>query len=225
MASHTAEVISSYITDMLALEEHLSKAIAGQIEDLDKDDPYVVAELREIHATAVGHIAALKAIAERRQGTGQDIAEAVKRAGSALLGLGAAAVDFLRTEKLPKNLRDDYTAVSLASIGYVMLHTTALSLDDDEVAELAHQHLRNHAKCTMTLHNLIPGVVVEFLQAEGLPARSDVLAKVAANIESVWKDDNGVPRADDRAGDGNAGRKGWTSGQIADRGSPADLRT
>jgi hypothetical protein len=29
-------------------------------------------------------------------------------------------------------MRDDYTAFSLATIGYVMLHTTALSLDDGE---------------------------------------------------------------------------------------------
>ena len=55
-------------------------------------------------------------------------ADAIKRAGSALLGLGAAAVDLVRNEGLPKNLRDDYTAFSLATIGYVMLYTTASAL-------------------------------------------------------------------------------------------------
>lgn len=44
----------------------------------------------------------------------------LKRAGSAVLGLRAAAVDVVRTEGLPKNLRDDYTAFSHATIGYVM---------------------------------------------------------------------------------------------------------
>jgi ferritin-like metal-binding protein YciE len=224
MATTNAEVISSYITDMIALESHLAKALAGQIEDLDKDNPSVVAELRGIHQTTQTHISALEAIAERRQSGAQDISEAVKRAGSALLGLGAAAVDFLRTEKLPKNLRDDYTAVSLASIGYVMLHTTALSLDDAEVADLAHRHLQDHARCTMTLHNLIPGVVVRFLQEEGLPARTDVLTKVAKNIEAVWKDESGVPQADDLVAGGSGRAKGWSTGEIADRGSPSDAR-
>src|SRR6185295_12839701 len=98
----------------------------------------------------------LKALAERREGAGQGVADALKRAGSAVLGVGAAAVDFVRSEKLPKDLRDDFTAVSMANIGYLMLYTTALSLDDREVAELAQRHLKDHTQCAVTLQNLIP---------------------------------------------------------------------
>lgn len=96
----------------------------------------------------------------------------------------------------PKLLRDDYTAVSLAVIGYVMLHTTALSLGDDEVAALAHEHLQNHAKSVMTLHNIIPGAVIRFLQSEGHPASAAVLPIIADHVESVWHDNVGVPDVD-----------------------------
>lgn len=184
MATDTREVITSYVTDMLALERHIEKAISGQIKDLD-ESPEVVRELKTVHNTCERHIAALQAVAEQRGDTGDGIVGSVKKAASAVLGVGAAAVDFVRTEKLPKDLRDDYAALSLASIGYVMLHTTALSLGDEPVAELAHRHLQAHAKSVMTIHHIIPGAVVSFLRDEGHPV-ADRMSEIQANIQSVW---------------------------------------
>jgi ferritin-like metal-binding protein YciE len=198
MSRDANEAINSYITDMLALEQHIHKAVTGQIEDLDEDYPDVVRHLRVVEGEIEGHIDSLKALVERRAEGGQGLADVVKRAGSAVLGAGAAAVDFVRNEKLPKNLRDDYTATSLAAIGYVMLHTTALSLGDREVADLAHRHLKDHARSVMRLHNVIPSAVIAFLQHDGLPARPDVLQEVSRNIETVWRDESGsVPEAAD----------------------------
>jgi ferritin-like metal-binding protein YciE len=198
MSRDTSEAINSYITDMLALESHIHKAVTGQIEDLDEEYPEVVRHLRVVEREIDGHIDTLKSLVERRADAGQGLADVVKRAGSAILGAGAAAVDFVRNEKLPKNLRDDYTATSLAAIGYVMLHTTALSLGDREVADLAHRHLKDHARNVMMLHNLIPGAVIAFLQNDGLPARQDALAEISRNIETVWSDQGGtVPEAID----------------------------
>lgn len=189
MAPSAQEAITSYITDMVALEQHLQKALAGQIEDLG-DERLFVTELRSIHATCELHIAELERLADARGDNGQGIAEAVKKAASSVLGFGAAAIDFVRTEKLPKNLRDDYTAVSLACIGYVMLYTTATSLGDEETAAVAYRNLRQHAQSTMTLHNIIPAAVVKFLQEDGLPAQSAVLSQVAEQVEAVWRSDD-----------------------------------
>ena len=180
------EAINSYITDMLGLEEHLEKAAKGQIEDLDEQDVEVTQVLTGIQNTAQRHKAALKSLSDQRRAAGVGVAEAVKRAGSAVLGAGAAAIDFLRNEKLPKDLRDDYTAVSLATIGYVMLYTTSMALDDNEVAEVARSHLADYARAVMVLHNLMPGVVVRFLREDGLPAREEVLPAVSHAIEWVW---------------------------------------
>lgn len=198
MSRNATEAINSYLTDMLALEQHIHRAISGQIEDLDDDYPAVAAHLRTVEGQVQAHIENLKALSERRVEGGQGLADVVKRAGSSILGAGAAAIDFVRNEKLPKNLRDDYTATSLAAIGYVMLHTTALSLGDREVADLAHQHLRNHARNVMRLHNIIPGAVISFLENDGLAPRHDVLDQVSRNVESVWSDQSGsIPEAAD----------------------------
>jgi ferritin-like metal-binding protein YciE len=176
--------IHSYVTDMLALEKHISKALDAQIEDLE-DYPTVVRELRTFNATTESHIRALEAAAEEFGGEGPT--GTIKKLGSALAGLAAGAIDLVRNEGLPKNLRDDYTASSLAAIGYVMLHTTALSLGNRPIADLAQRHLVDYTEIVMTLHNLIPGTVIEFLQNEGLPASEDVLPQITQNLDKAWR--------------------------------------
>ena len=201
MPKDTREAVNSYITDMLALEEHIEKALRGQITDLRDDYPEFVRHIETVHATVENHISSLKMIAEEREaGAGKGVAEAVKRAGSTIAGLGAAAVDLVRSEKLPKNIRDDYTAASLATIGYVMLYTTGMSLGDTLVANLAYNHLQDYAKVTMTLHNIVPGAVITLLQEDELPASKDVLTEVSQKIEAVWHQDAGVPSADEVTG-------------------------
>ncbi|HEX6315355.1 MAG TPA: hypothetical protein VFZ73_10875 [Gemmatimonadaceae bacterium] len=217
MSRSATEAINSYLTDMLALEQHIHRAISGQIEDLDDDYPAVASHLRTVEGQIQAHIENLKALSERRVEGGQGLADVVKRAGSSILGAGAAAIDFVRNEKLPKNLRDDYTATSLAAIGYVMLHTTALSLGDREVADLAHQHLRDHARNVMRLHNLIPGAVISFLENDGLAPRHDVLDQVSRTVESVWSDQApSVPDAADFGTSGTGSRPSTADRRVSD---------
>lgn len=195
MARDRDEAVNSYITDMLSLEEHIEKALRGQLEDL-KDYPEVIRDLQQIHRKVEHHISDLREISERRNA--RTPADAIKRVGSVLLGLGAAAVDLVRNEGLAKNLRDDYTAFSLATIGYVMLKTTALALDDQEVGDLAHQHFADYAESVTLLHNVIPGAVIRFLREEGLPVRDDVLPQISRGIEEVWHAQSArAPRADE----------------------------
>jgi ferritin-like metal-binding protein YciE len=191
---HRNEAINSYITDMLSLEEHIEKAVRGQLEDLE-DYPEVTRDLKQILRKVEHHISDLKSLSDRRNARGPT--DAIKRAGSTLLGLGAAAIDLVRNEGLPKNLRDDYTAFSLATIGYVMLHTTAFALDDQEVADLSRQHFADYAQAVTLLHNVVPGAVIRFLKEEGLLVREDVLPEISRTIEEVWRSQSDqAPRAE-----------------------------
>jgi hypothetical protein len=178
------EAINSYISDMLGLEDHIETAIRSQLEDL-KDHPDVIAELRQIHRRTEHHISDLRGLSERRGAGG--VKEAVKRAGATALGAAAGVIDLVRSEGLPKNLRDDYTALSLASIGYVMLHTTGLSLEDREVSELALQGFKDYAEAASRLQPIIPAAVVGFFKQEGLPAREDVIPQIRRTIDEVWQ--------------------------------------
>jgi hypothetical protein len=177
------EAINSYLSDMLSLEDHIEKAIRGQLQDL-KDYPDVIVELKEIQRKVEHHVSDLRELTERRNAGG--VVTAVKRAGSVVAGAAAGLLDLIRSEGLPKNLRDDYTVLSLATIGYVMLHTTALALEDREVAELAHVSFSDYARSVIRLNSIIPGAVLGFLKSEGLPVREDVLQEVGRSIEEVW---------------------------------------
>ncbi len=183
MARDRTEALNSYITDMLALEEHIEKAIKGQIQDL-KDDPEFVQEIQTIHRKVQHHIADLKGLVDRRNAGGA--VDVIKKAGSTVAGIAAGAIDLLRTEGLPKNLRDDYAAFSLATISYVMLHTTALALGEREVSDLARQHFVEYAQVVTRLNEVVPAAVVRLLQREGLAATDAVLNEVNRTVEEAW---------------------------------------
>ena len=182
----SSELINGYVTDMLALETHIRTAVAGQIEDLDENSQ-VKGELSRIHAMCDSHVRALEAVTQRREQNLGGVSKVVKQALSSILGAGAAAIDFVRSEKLPKDLRDDYAAVSLAYIGSLMLHTSALTLGDAEVASIAKTNLGDHADVMMSLQRMIPSATIEFLREEGMAVDATVLPTVAETVTSAWK--------------------------------------
>lgn len=182
-----AEALHSYVTDMLALEEHIHKAVTAQLEALDEEQPEVLHHLRRVLAHVERHIDELKRLEERIGVKANVIGDAVKRAGSIVAGLGAAAIDLVRTEKLPKNLRDDYTAASLAYIGYLMLLTTARSFEDNETAELASEFLDDYAQVITLLQDLIPSAVVFQLRTDGFNVFEEAAAEATARAEGSWE--------------------------------------
>lgn len=185
------EALHSYVTDMLALEEHIHKALTAQVADLDDEQPEVQHHLRHILSVVERHVGELKVIEERYDAKGNAIGDAVKRAGSIVAGLGAAAIDLVRTEKLPKNLRDDYTAASLAYAGYLMLFTTASSFEEEEMAEFASECLSDYAQVLTELQDLIPGAVVFQLRREGFNAFEGAAAEATARADGAWQDVDG----------------------------------
>jgi hypothetical protein len=182
------EAVHSYVTDMLALENHIGNALRGQLEDFERGHPLVSGALKEMHATVERHEAALKALEESHHGgAGLDIADFIKRAATTVAGMGAAAFDMVRTEKLPKNLRDDYTAFSLATVGYMMLLTTARSLNEERVAQLAEAHFNDYVRMVKQLEGMIPATVVALLREDGLTVDATVLEGVEQVVKEAWK--------------------------------------
>ena len=184
MARDRDTAINSYITDMIALEDHIEKALKGQVNDL-KEYPDFGNEVRQVLRLVEHHLSDLRALADRRNAGG--VAETVKRAGAAVAGVAAGVIDLVRTEGLPKNLRDDYTALSLATISYAMLYTTATALGEREVAELAQQHLTDYTGAVNRLNTLVPASVVRFLTQEGLPAQESVVPEVGRVLKAAWE--------------------------------------
>ena len=182
-----AESIQTYVIDMLALERHIAAPLERQ-GDVDDSKNYAraIGLVTQIKSRTDAHVAALEA---RLENLGGNQPNPVKSAWSGLLGAGAAAVEGVRKTKISKNLRDDYTALSLATVSYSMLNATALGLGDAETANLAQRHLADYARLIMDLGKAIPGIVLRELADEGLKVDVSVAAQAERTVEQSWRNE------------------------------------
>ena len=71
-------------------------------------------------------------------------------------------------------------AFRLAEIKYGMLHTSATVLDDDdEVRELALDHMRDYANLAEAFRELAPASVLRYLEQAGYAVSEELLARVS----------------------------------------------
>jgi len=89
-----------------------------------------------------------------------------KEAVTNIFGQAAGVIGAIRTHRTSKDLRDDYTAASLAAISYVMLQTTALACGDAESATLAETQRNETVAMLDWITRTMPTVTVRDLQAE-----------------------------------------------------------
>lgn len=165
MAEKKVEIVSQYVSDMHVLESHILAPLTRQVEQTKQEQPDVSRALQGYVTTTEKHIARLEARL-KALGNQDGIADRAKQGVSALFGLAAAAVDTVRTHPFAKDLRDDYTAGSLAVVSYVMLRTTALACDDQETAQLAETHMNETVQMLQWIARTIPTQVVRDLERE-----------------------------------------------------------
>jgi hypothetical protein len=177
--------IATYVGDMLALERHIRGPLDRQINDDETARfPDAASITVRIRSLVEDHERALDAQLEALGGDG---ASGVKSAWSQVLSVGAAAIGGSRKSKVSKSLRDDYTALGLATISYTMLHTTALGLGDDLTAALAKRHLDDYAPIVMEISRAIPGVVLQELRDDGEDVRVTAAELAERNTQASWK--------------------------------------
>jgi predicted transcriptional regulator len=142
----------------------------------------VVAEAVAIART---HEQALEA---RLESLGGHAGSPIKSTVSSALGGIAAAIGDARKTEIAKYLRDDYTAMSLASAGYTMLQTTARALNDDATAQLAKEHLSDYATIIMKLSATLPTITIADLRNEGAMVDQTVTAEAERATEAAWRE-------------------------------------
>ena len=177
--------VQTYLSDALALEKHIAQPLQRQLE-LDDSATFsealtIVSTLKSITET---HIRNLD---EQLEAAGGHAASGVKSMWSQILGAGASLVDGSRKLKVSKNLRDDYTALSLATISYTMLHATALGLGNEEVAILAKRHLEDYAPLIIQISKTMPTVVLQELSIDGENVQVSAAGAAQAGSDAAWK--------------------------------------
>ncbi len=179
-------LLNQYSTDMVGLTNHIATAIQHQ-HDSDATDAYPELKtlLADIIRTLKGQNTALEAYNEGTEGGGA--LEAAKEAFLGVLGEAAGLIDRLRqTDQVSRMVRDDYTALSLAGISYHMLHTTALGLKDQKLADLALTHLGQITPILVKLSKIVCTVVAKELGREDRVIDATVGDEAVRNTQKMW---------------------------------------
>jgi hypothetical protein len=179
------EALRPYIADMLAVEKHIVEALERQQKDDDiKQFPNAAQLVNRTLETLRAHVQTLDSHLQGFEGGGA--AGAVKGAVTGVLGALAGVYDKIRKDTASRALRDDYTALSLATISYTMLHSTALGLRQGATADLALRHLQSLTPLIMELSEIIPTIVLKELSFEGYEIESSLAQQAVRNTQQTW---------------------------------------
>jgi len=179
------DLITKYLSDMVAVEGHIYQAIDKQVKET-QDEPDVNPKLIQIRDGLERHTNILRS---RLEALGGQATSPVKEAGASILGVAAGVIDKVRSEEIAKNFRDNYTALSLSNISYVMLITTCLACNDNETAGIAQRCLKENAQFTMELGKLAPYAVVRDLKDEA-NLNPGAVKEAQKRYAEIWQDNS-----------------------------------
>jgi hypothetical protein len=183
------KVITGYVTDMAAVEQHIADAVQRQLNtEALNQFPEARRTLQNLHETLQRHIQSLERVVDQKE-TG-NFMENVKEAIGSVLGIAAGLYDKIRTDKVSRMVRDTYTATNLATISYQMLHTTALGLKDQRVADLALDNMKDLTPILVELSQVVCTVVAKELASENKVFDGTVGDKAISNTQEAWSRTN-----------------------------------
>ncbi len=179
------EILYEYVSDMLGVEKHTLEAIERQTRDERVKEYREAYELlMKIETSLTMHTIALERYLSTLDGGPESL---LKKAATTALGAVAGFYSKVRAEDpVSRNLRDDYTALSLAAISYTMLHTTGCALNEPQISEIALRHLNEITPFIASLSRLIPIVVAEELSKEGKLSYPSAAQEALTNTQRAW---------------------------------------
>lgn len=184
--SEQMEILQSYVNDMLAVEHEIHEAFRRQKHGgKTKVHPEAAQLIARIEDTIDRHIEELDRALQRLGGS----ESALKKAVGAALGAIAGLYDQVRDETVSRMVRDDLTALNFAAACYEMLHTTALAMHDQRLADLALRHLKDFAPLIMDLSAVLPSVVVaELARDKHVTVDPSVVKEAVRNTKAAWSE-------------------------------------
>ena len=188
MASERLEVIQKHLADMQSVEKHILEAIERQREEENvRNDLETNKLLIEIERTLKGHVQALTTLSKQYDGEGES---AFKKAITAAAGVMAGLYDKVRENEVTRMLRDDYTALSLAAMGYTTLHTFGLAIKEQNIADLALSHLKEITPLLVDISKALPVVTAREVAAENdFPVDVSAGQEAVRNTQTAWSAD------------------------------------
>ncbi len=183
--SNRSDAIQKHLSDQIGLERHILEAIERQREDEKLREEVEANKLViQIERTLNQHVTALESLAEAYDAQVESV---VKKAVTELLGVAAGLYDKVRDHKVSRMLRDDYTALSLAAMGYTAFHTFGLGIKEERIANLALSHLKDLTPLLVELSKVLPVMVAKEGKEEyDFAFDHEVGTLAVSNTQEAW---------------------------------------
>ena len=183
MSAKENKSLRRYTSDLLALESHFMNAVKKQKTSDELKDENAIELIHELDKMSSEHVKSLERHVER---LGGKMTSDIKTKIATFAGSVAGLIDGARSDAMSKMLRDDYTALSMITIGYTMLHTHALAEEDELLAELTQKQLSDCTNMITEISKVVPLVVAEEVIDDPKRAK-EIGQKALDNTQSAWK--------------------------------------
>lgn len=183
MSTEEKNSLRKYTSDLLALENHFMNAVKKQKTSEQIKDEEVIELLHELDKMTSSHVKSLERHMDRLGGNRKsDIKTKIASFAGSIAGL----IESARNDTMAKMVRDDYTALSMITIGYTMLHTHALAEEDELLAELTKKNLTNCTIMITEISKVVPlAVAREMIDDAG--RAEEIGNKALENTQAAWK--------------------------------------
>jgi hypothetical protein len=180
------EILRLYSSDLLELLRHIVDVVKDQTDQEEvRRYPEVQQLVIRIQDTVGRHFNELEQGLESLGGEKSSLLkQAMGRVAETAMGMATKAE---ASEKCSKVLRNDYLALDAASLGSLMLYTTAAAFNNDRIGEISERHFHELASLAVEIREMIPEIVVREFADQGYSVNNRVTEEVNRKIQQAWR--------------------------------------
>ena len=187
--STRTDLISKHTSNQTALIRHILEAVERQRSD-DAVRNHLEANkiIIEIERVLKSQAQGLESLASKYGSEGEST---IKKVVAEVLGMAAGVYDKVREQEVSRMLRDDYTALSLAAMGYTAYHTFGLVAKEQAIADTALKYLKEITPLLVSLSQVLPRVVADEVTRDMQDFQGDMasVAKAVDNTQEAWSNE------------------------------------
>ena len=182
----TNEILRLYSSDLLELQRHIVDVVKDQTDQEEvRRYPEVQQLVIKIQDTVGRHFNELEQGLESLGGEKSSLLkQAMGRVAETAMGMATKAEG---SEKCSKVLRNDYLALDAASLGSLMLYTTAAAFNNDQIEEISERHFNELTSLAVEIREMIPEIVVREFADQGYSVNNRVTEEVNRKIQQAWR--------------------------------------
>ena len=179
------EVLRQYCSDFLELQRYIiDMAKDHSSQEEVRRYPEVQQLITRIQDTVSRHSNELEQGLETLGGEKSSLFEqAMGRVAGVAMGMTTKVEG---AEKCSKVLRNNYGALDAASLGALMLYTTAAAFSNERITDISERHFNELTSLAIEARELIPELVVRELSDEGYSVNRGVSEEVNRKAQQVW---------------------------------------